>query len=136
MLARKDGSFFDWTGLARSNSPVSFEEANGGCRSACHVAGPRRLKNGCFLRFDHNDDVRPGIRLSAAMRESSREICKVRVQSTPEEISHFHEAADSYYKKCIFQLNTRCAENSIKAISSTTTSLNTVVEGISFPEKD
>jgi hypothetical protein len=54
VLARKDGSFFDWTGLARSNSPVSFEEANGGCRSACHVAGPRRLKNGCFLRFDHN----------------------------------------------------------------------------------
>jgi uncharacterized membrane-anchored protein YitT (DUF2179 family) len=27
-------------------------------------------------------------------------------------------------------VNTRCAENSIKAISSTTTSLNTVVEGM------
>ena len=32
--------------------------------------------------------------ISAAMRESSKEICKVRVQSTPEEISHFHELLD------------------------------------------
>lgn len=32
--------------------------------------------------------------ISAARRESEQEICKVRVQSTPEEISHFHELLD------------------------------------------
>ena len=31
---------------------------------------------------------------SAEMREPKKEICKVRVQSTPEEISHFHELLD------------------------------------------
>lgn len=30
----------------------------------------------------------------AATRGSEQEICKVRVQSTPEEISHFHELLD------------------------------------------
>ena len=30
----------------------------------------------------------------AARREPEQEICKVRVQSTPEEISHFHELLD------------------------------------------
>ena len=31
---------------------------------------------------------------SAGTREPYQEICKVRVQSTPEEISHFHELLD------------------------------------------
>ena len=32
--------------------------------------------------------------ISAATRGSEQEICNVRVQSTPEEISHFHELLD------------------------------------------
>lgn len=32
--------------------------------------------------------------ISAAMREPEQEICKVRVQSTPEVISHFHKLMD------------------------------------------
>ena len=32
--------------------------------------------------------------IGAAKREPEQEICKVRVQSTPEEISHFHELLD------------------------------------------
>ena len=32
--------------------------------------------------------------IGAATRGSEQEICKVRVQSTPEEISHFHELLD------------------------------------------
>ncbi len=32
--------------------------------------------------------------ISAATRGTEQEICKVRVQSTPEEISHFHELLD------------------------------------------
>ena len=32
--------------------------------------------------------------IGAATRDTEQEICKVRVQSTPEEISHFHELLD------------------------------------------
>ncbi|MBE5849095.1 MAG: hypothetical protein E7298_02870 [Lachnospiraceae bacterium] len=32
--------------------------------------------------------------IGAATRGTEQEICKVRVQSTPEEISHFHELLD------------------------------------------
>ncbi len=32
--------------------------------------------------------------IGAGIREPEQEICKVRVQSTPEEISHFHELLD------------------------------------------
>lgn len=32
--------------------------------------------------------------ISAATAETQQEICKVRVQSTPEQISHFHELID------------------------------------------